>query len=575
MIGDGWEIGPHSSRRQSGVNSPRRLSRTLDASRDFDSFMEFPKLLQRGASLKVLSPARYQQYSNAQNVRSTCQKTAWMSLGLCLSSLLLLYFLLLRRSQYVSHRQSKGYGVIIDIGQRQQSQYSSNIEARVHIFTFEDTNALTVKVLGEKPSRVLFDESSGEYDASTSFGELLVFAKELVPELERLQTRLYVLGTGGLQWAPIAKWFELLQQCRNVFRESGFQFHDDWALVVNGRDQGVYEWVAANYAHDTLKSDSADTIGVLSLGSESAQVTFIAEVTPPPAYLYKIELWGTTHELYSYNFEKLGLESASDGLLKLLHAKEVASSVGPTDNIVVVDPCQPTGFEADANYLKTPARDFLIMPTGNFTACRAESHALLHQGRGILVHDEAIDSNQLLWQLFKFGDACLDSNCPIETTFVPDLRGNFIATGYFYQTSKLLEATGSLAELVVAGERYCSAGQNSKRNICFSAAYIVAFLHDSLGLPDHGNKVLFTDSVNSVPVEWTLGFFISRLSEDKAAYSPLILFEGFFGIVLLFLGLLATGSLIFWFVTRLRRPQHKTIYDLEKGRYFTTAARGR
>ncbi|XP_024358027.1 probable apyrase 6 isoform X3 [Physcomitrium patens] len=489
MIGDGWEIGPHSSRRQSGVNSPRRLSRTLDASRDFDSFMEFPKLLQRGASLKVLSPARYQQYSNAQNVRSTCQKTAWMSLGLCLSSLLLLYFLLLRRSQYVSHRQSKGYGVIIDIGQRQQSQYSSNIEARVHIFTFEDTNALTVKVLG--------------------------------------------------------------------------------------RDQGVYEWVAANYAHDTLKSDSADTIGVLSLGSESAQVTFIAEVTPPPAYLYKIELWGTTHELYSYNFEKLGLESASDGLLKLLHAKEVASSVGPTDNIVVVDPCQPTGFEADANYLKTPARDFLIMPTGNFTACRAESHALLHQGRGILVHDEAIDSNQLLWQLFKFGDACLDSNCPIETTFVPDLRGNFIATGYFYQTSKLLEATGSLAELVVAGERYCSAGQNSKRNICFSAAYIVAFLHDSLGLPDHGNKVLFTDSVNSVPVEWTLGFFISRLSEDKAAYSPLILFEGFFGIVLLFLGLLATGSLIFWFVTRLRRPQHKTIYDLEKGRYFTTAARGR
>lgn len=129
MIGDGWEIGPHSSRRQSGVNSPRRLSRTLDASRDFDSFMEFPKLLQRGASLKVLSPARYQQYSNAQNVRSTCQKTAWMSLGLCLSSLLLLYFLLLRRSQYVSHRQSKGYGVIIDIGQRQQSQYSSNIEA--------------------------------------------------------------------------------------------------------------------------------------------------------------------------------------------------------------------------------------------------------------------------------------------------------------------------------------------------------------------------------------------------------------------------------------------------------------
>ena len=40
-----------------------------------------------------------------------------------------------------------------------------------------------------------------------------------------------------------------------------------------GRDEGVYEWVAANHAHGMAQSGSAeDTIGVLTLGDESAQV---------------------------------------------------------------------------------------------------------------------------------------------------------------------------------------------------------------------------------------------------------------------------------------------------------------
>jgi len=43
---------------------------------------------------------------------------------------------------------------------------------------------------------------------------------------------------------------------------------------VAGRDEGVYEWVAANYARSVLQNDPTDTIGVLNLGDESAQVLF-------------------------------------------------------------------------------------------------------------------------------------------------------------------------------------------------------------------------------------------------------------------------------------------------------------
>ena len=56
----------------------------------------------------------------------------------------------------------------------------------------------------------------------------------------------------------------------------------------------------------------------------------------------------------------------------------------------------------------------------------------------------------------------------------------------------------SLADLAAAGENYCGQGGGVRqdlfpeykevRNPCFSAAFILAFLHDSLGLPVGGNK---------------------------------------------------------------------------------------
>lgn len=44
------------------------------------------------------------------------------------------------------------------------------------------------------------------------------------------------------------------------------------AFCVTGREEGVYEWVAANYARSVVKVDPTDTIGVLHLGDESAEV---------------------------------------------------------------------------------------------------------------------------------------------------------------------------------------------------------------------------------------------------------------------------------------------------------------
>ncbi|KAG6474548.1 hypothetical protein ZIOFF_068486 [Zingiber officinale] len=42
-------------------------------------------------------------------------------------------------------------------------------------------------------------------------------------------------------------------------------------VMVTGSDEGVYAWVAANYALGSLGSDPENTTGILELGGASAQ----------------------------------------------------------------------------------------------------------------------------------------------------------------------------------------------------------------------------------------------------------------------------------------------------------------
>uniref|UniRef100_A0A7I4CEH6 Apyrase n=1 Tax=Physcomitrium patens TaxID=3218 RepID=A0A7I4CEH6_PHYPA len=399
----------------------------------------------------------------------------------------------------------------------------------------------------------------------------LEYARRYIPQGERSRTRVYILGSGGLEGPSgwIRKLPKLLEECRKIIHGSDFQFRDDWATVIDGRDEGVYEWVAANYAHGMLQNDPSDTIGVLTLGDQSAQVTFVSNVVPLPTDLYKIELQGTTHYLYSHGFAKLGLEAASEDLLNLMQSRNVSGDVGDTctprgyvipkhNRTEASVAAERTGTEGTTEGIATEIKVRPVLATGNFTACRAESLRLLQMGQGI--------------------------------TLVPEFRGNFIATRKFYQTSKYfsLPATATIADLVSAGEKYCNQEwgvgvskdpypeYKAVQKPCFSAAYIVAFLHDSLGLPLSDNKVMFTDAVNSVPVQFGLGFFTSKLLEENFVFSSPVVKNGeLFGNLVLFLGLLAFCGVLLWFVARWRRPQLKTIYDLEKGRYITTAGRGR
>ncbi|KAG0476221.1 hypothetical protein HPP92_013062 [Vanilla planifolia] len=57
-------------------------------------------------------------------------------------------------------------------------------------------------------------------------------------------------------------------------------------FVGEGADEGIYAWVAANYALGSLGKDAEDTYGIVELGGASAQITFVSGEQSPSEFLH-------------------------------------------------------------------------------------------------------------------------------------------------------------------------------------------------------------------------------------------------------------------------------------------------
>ncbi|XP_074562180.1 putative apyrase 6, partial [Curcuma longa] len=222
----------------------------------------------------------------------------------------------------VSSRSSTSrFGIVIDAG-------SSG--TRIHIFSSKGVRGgvplldlKSMAVMRETPglSSYLGDpELSGE-----SLVELLEFAKEKVPMDWHKVTEVRLMATAGLRMVEVGLRERILESCRRVLRLSSFQFKDDWATVIPGSDEGVYAWVAANYALGTLGGDPENTTGILELGGASAQVTFVSNEALPPEFSHVLTLGNTTYKLYSNSFLHFGQNVAHESLQKMLNSSDLKS----------------------------------------------------------------------------------------------------------------------------------------------------------------------------------------------------------------------------------------------------------
>jgi hypothetical protein len=114
------------------------------------------------------------------------------------------------------------------------------------------------------------------------------FARRHVPPAARAATPVRLMATAGLRLLRRGEADAVLSNCRDELAASGFLFRPEWAEIISGRSEGLFAWMAANYAAGALEEaalqaavarksprDWGKFAGLLELGGASAQVTFL------------------------------------------------------------------------------------------------------------------------------------------------------------------------------------------------------------------------------------------------------------------------------------------------------------
>lgn len=134
---------------------------------------------------------------------------------------------------------------------------------RVHVFQYaaDSGSSYAAFTLPEPKLKVqpglsaFADDAAG---AAASLQPLLQFAAQHIPASQLPQTPVYLMATAGLRLLPAAAAEDILFECRKALIASDFLFDPDWAQTISGTYEGLYAWVAANYAAGHLQVGNQD-----------------------------------------------------------------------------------------------------------------------------------------------------------------------------------------------------------------------------------------------------------------------------------------------------------------------------
>ncbi|KAK9165246.1 hypothetical protein Scep_000437 [Stephania cephalantha] len=222
------------------------------------------------------------------------------------------------------HRKagSKSYAVIFDAG-------SSG--SRVHVFCFDEK--LNLVAMGKelelfsqkKPGLSAY--ASDPQEAAKSLMSLLEEAEHAVPENLRSKTAVRVGATAGLRQLEGDTSDRILQAVRDFLGEkSSLKSKPDWVTVLDGTQEGAFQWVTINYLLGNLGKKYSKTVGVVDLGGGSVQMAYaISEKDAAKApritggedtYVKELFLMGKKYYLYVHSYLHYGLLAARAEILK-------------------------------------------------------------------------------------------------------------------------------------------------------------------------------------------------------------------------------------------------------------------
>ncbi|XP_051142362.1 apyrase 2-like [Andrographis paniculata] len=257
---------------------------------------------------------------------------------------------------------AKRYAVIFDAG-------SSG--SRVHVFCFDHN--LDLVPIGQdlelflKTKGGLSKYAKDPVAAANSLSSLLEQAEAAVPKELRPKTPVRVGATAGLRQLEGDTSDRILQAVRDFLKnKSSLKSRSDWVTVLDGNQEGAYQWVTINYLLGNLGQKYSKTVGVVDLGGGSVQMAYAisdsdAAKAPKPsegedAYVQPMYLKGEQYHLYVHSYLRYGLLAARAEILKVDQG--------------VDNPCILSGYNGSYKYGQSTYRASAPQSGSNLNKCR-------------------------------------------------------------------------------------------------------------------------------------------------------------------------------------------------------------
>lgn len=188
-------------------------------------------------------------------------------------------------------------------------------------------------------------------EAARSLDVLIEEAIRVVPESLHKCTPVAVKATAGLRLTGKKESADILDAVRARLHDRyPFPLPDtDAVVIMDGKDEGVYAWITANYLLDTIRAGTphgTPSYAVLDLGGASTQIVFEPRFAKPDASLvdgehkYDLKFGGQEHVLYQHSYLGYGLMRARKHTHQLV---DFMASIRTSASGQVGNPCLARG----------------------------------------------------------------------------------------------------------------------------------------------------------------------------------------------------------------------------------------
>ncbi|KAK8542936.1 hypothetical protein V6N12_015512 [Hibiscus sabdariffa] len=404
-------------------------------------------------------------------------------------------------------RGNRNYAVIFDAG-------SSG--SRVHVYCF-DQNLDLVPIgsdleLFEQLKPGLSYYAKDPQAAANSLSSLLDKAESVVPMDLRSKTPVRVGATAGLRALGSDASDKILHSVRELLKSrSTLKSEANGVQILDGSQEGSYEWVTINYLLGNLGRTYRDTVGIVDLGGGSVQMAYAisenaaSRAPTVPAgqdnYVNEMYLKGSKYHLYVHSYLRYGLLAARAEILK------VSEDSG--------NPCILEGFDGTYQY-----------GGEEFKASAPSSGSSVEECRRVTL------------KALKVNDSCTHMKCTFGGIWNGgggDGQKNLFVASFFFDRAAeagFIKASDPVAKVqphsfldaakhacqtkhVDAKTTYKDLNENNLPFICMDLVYEYTLLVDGFGLDPYQDitlvkKVKYRNSF--VEAAWPLGSAIEAVS---------------------------------------------------------------